>query len=153
MRHGMRVVAHWPRTLPHSRSARSGSPPVLTPTNQNQRSSTLHPHHGVPIDLACWYCHLYFGSAGSAPSRPCPDLDLSICPWMHPPLASLRHSQRGWRLVQLPPPFLHSEALSRESVVSALLGLFSLSRELQPHWPQEMGRKPLQTPRHRAECA
>jgi hypothetical protein len=25
----------------------------LTRTNQRQRPSTLHPHHGAPIDLAC----------------------------------------------------------------------------------------------------
>jgi hypothetical protein len=48
---------------------------------------------------------------------------------------------------------LHSEALSPESAVREWLSLSWWSRELQSHQLQEMGLKPLQTPRHRVECA
>jgi hypothetical protein len=109
----------------------------LTPINQNPRSSTPHPHPGAPIDLACWCCCLHFGSEGSAPSRPCLDLDPLICPSMIALLAPLWHSQHGWRLVHFLRSSLHSEALSWESVASECLGPFLLSHELQPHRLQE----------------
>jgi len=82
------VRAELPDECPHTQSQRTKSPVTklglaarvrvaqytagLTRTNQRQRSSTLHPHHGAPIDLACSYCQL--DSAGPAPSRPCPIL-------------------------------------------------------------------------------
>ena len=50
----------------------------LIQASQNQHSSTLHCHHGVPIGLACSYCHLR--SASPVPPRPCPDLDPLTCP-------------------------------------------------------------------------
>src|SRR5580704_5334082 len=104
----------------------------MTPPSQNRRSSTLHSRHGAPVDPSCWYCRLRLGSAGSAPSLPCLDLDPSICPRMIALLVPPPHSQHGWPPVQSPSPspspFSHSEALSWESVASECLGLFSLSR-------------------------
>src|ERR1700733_5858566 len=66
-------------------------------TDQNQRSSTLHPHRGGLIDPACWYCLLRPDFGGPPPSRPYPDLDSSFRPWLISLLASLLSCR--WQLV------------------------------------------------------
>jgi hypothetical protein len=53
---------------------------ISPPTNQNQRFSIRHPHHGAPVDLAYWCCPL--GSASPVRSRLCSGPDLLTRPWI-----------------------------------------------------------------------